>query len=592
MNKMKRYLILLMTAGITVSSASGCQLSDKKAQIEFDTFIRNDFIESMESNWINAHVFMENPQNYGVDIDCAPVEFGKVMSDTVFQDEVEKTQVIRDKFDQFDRRKLTDQQKDVYDVMAYQLEVYEQQLDKKFRNIDFVFATFTGLPAQIPQILADLQLRNEDDVQRLILLIQSTRGLIDECLDGLKQQAKQGTMMIDCDAVADYSSQFVEAGENGSTLQSILNHIGESKLDEKRIRDYQNQAREAYMTSFIPAFEDIIEVVTELKSADQTEGGLACIENGKEYYELLFRRSVGTSKSMDEVKSLLEATLNQELEKIQRIAADDYDALAEWVSGDITTQYTDYKEPLKDLAEAIGDDFPEIDRIDYEIEALPHDRENDTVSAYYNLPPLDDTWPQTIYVNSMADALNIDSLDTFSTLAHEGFPGHMYATNYIYGREDITDWMKTVGSNTGFTEGYATYAGMYALNYLEDIDENIIAVQNSMTVIQDMFIAMADIGIHYDGWSLADFEKKMEAYGMDVTMAEEVFTQIRANPTAFAAYYVGYAEIARLRQWAETELGDQFSEREFHEALLKSGNTIFDVAERNIGQYIRDTKKY
>ena len=45
--------------------------------------------------------------------------------------------------------------------------------------------------------------------------------------------------------------------------------------------------------------------------------------------------------------------------------------------------------------------------------------------AFYLTPPVDTRTPNVIYIN---DSGRTSSLELFGTLAHEGFPGHLYQT--------------------------------------------------------------------------------------------------------------------------------------------------------------------
>lgn len=576
---------------MTTLTLNGCQ---KRTQADFDAFVHDDFVSTMEGDWLTAHNYLENPENYGVDISNAEISYGEVVSDEAFAQSIEDLKETRKTFDQIDRKWLTDAQKDTYDVMSYILATSEMYAKEEFRKFDFTFATFSGGALQIPTMLADMQLRNENDVQAIITLLSITQESIDSWLEVLNAQVDDGTLMIDCDSVIDTAKQYADAGEEGSTLKSILENISEvAGLSDEDIQTYQTQAKEAYVTSFVPAYEDIVQTVTNLKDVKQVEGGLASVEDGKAYYEVLVRDALGSSKSVEDIRQMLISQYNKQIEKIRDLVSDESntEAVNQWMSGEDKSGYNDYKQPLQDLSQAIKADFPEITDVDYVIQSLPEDMENGTVAAYYNIPALDNTWPQTIFVNSMADSLDIESLDTFTTLAHEGFPGHMYATNYIYHQPDISDWVKTIGSNIGFTEGYAAYVELFALKYLDHVDDVTIEMQQSMTILQDTFLALMDIGVHYEGWSKDEMAQAMDDYGMDSSYADYYYNMIRANPTSLLSYYAGRAEILELKEKAQLALGDRFSDMEFHKALLKSGNTIFDVVERNVEDYIASAKK-
>ena len=189
----------------------------------------------------------------------------------------------------------------------------------------------------------------------------------------------------------------------------------------------------------------------------------------------------------------------------------------------------------------------------------------------------------------LEDALDVQSLETFSTVAHEGIPGHMYQIAYAY--KNVKDpWRNSMASFLGYTEGYATYTELYALQYLDGVSADAVKLQQNMVVYQDCLVALADIGIHYEGWTKEDAAKFLEENGLAVTDISDFYNQLQANPTAFLSYYVGYVQIANLKKDAQEELKDKFNDRDFHEAILKSGAAPFSVVEENVKDYIESAK--
>ena len=184
---------------------------------------------------------------------------------------------------------------------------------------------------------------------------------------------------------------------------------------------------------------------------------------------------------------------------------------------------------------------------------------------------------------------DVSSISTYSTVAHEGFPGHMYQYAYLY--ENLTSpWRKALASNDAYTEGYATYAQYAAFQYLDSVDTTLLNVYRENEMVTNCVVVLTDIGIHYDGWSLDDFVQAMNGYGfqLDDAGAAALYRQLQANPCAFQPYYVGYEEFAAMRRQAQHALGSAFTEVGFHEAILKSGAAPFHVVQRNVDAYISE----
>ena len=586
---MKKITVLFLTITLTVTAVNGC-MGIKKEQEAFDAFIERQFVETMEDNWLNAHIFMENPENFGVDITKVPVEISPEINDAYFKKIDEENQACREAFEAFNRSKLTDDQKDVYDTFAYELKNVLDGSSEALKYISFDFATLSGSYTQIPTVLADLCLRNEEDIKALIKIVASVKPYLDSSADFLFEQEAHGTLMIDFDEIRSYCKKVVDAGMDGSTLASMQENIDAVDISRELKEGYKKQVAEVYESFYIPAYENILSVLDRLDPSKNNTCGLASIKNGKEAYEVMFRSATGTSKTIEEVQKMLENRLFGSLEDLQRTALGDTDSYMAWVNGEITTGYEDFDSMLEDLSTAMKGDFPEIEDVQYDIRPLPKDMENSGVEAYYNIPALDHSGNQKIRVNTGEDTLDIGSLSTFATVAHEGFPGHMYQYNYCYDL-DITNWQKTVAASDGFVEGYATYVQQYALKYLEDVDEDAIKIEQLMNDINFMAVALSDIGIHYEGWNEEELADYLTSVGLNGEASKDLYQQLLVNPAVFLSYYVGYAEILELKENAKKALGDQFNDQAFHEALLKDGGAIFDVVSKNINAYIKETLK-
>ena len=208
------------------------------------------------------------------------------------------------------------------------------------------------------------------------------------------------------------------------------------------------------------------------------------------------------------------------------------------------------------------------------------------MAAYFNIPALDGSEPKQLRVNPNLG--EIGSVDTFLTVAHEGFPGHMYQVAWAYQNLD-SPYRKVLAGSPAYTEGYATYAQSLAGQYLTELDQDYLTLLWEEQMAGSCLIVLADIGIHYEGWSQQQMGAYFEEMGfaLDALSLSLQYRQLQANPCAFQPYYVGYEEIRALRRQAEEELGEDFSQLDFHQALLKSGSAPFFVVEWNVEEYIQ-----
>lgn len=546
-------------------------------------------MESMEQSYPNTHIILENPKDYGVDTSKTKVQIDKELNETTMKENKELNEKSAKAFKEFDRDTLSDEQKETYDIYSYMLDYTTEMNDSKFDYMSMPLESMTGMHTQLPTLFSDWTLRNEQDVKDVITLMKSVRPYMDSILAYTKKQEEKGTLMLDIKSVKEYCEKVVKEDVNSSVLTGLNESIDNLKLGDDKTKQYKAELKKAFQEYFLPAYSDIIKTMKELDSSKNNTLGLSHMKNGKEYYELLFKQATGTDKSIEDIKKELNSMSRSSLLAVQSVISKNKNLYDEYVNGKIKTKYKDFESMLKDLDKDIKDDFPSVGTLNYRIRPIGEDLASGGVAAYFNIPALDGTTPKQIRVNMMEDALDVQSLETFSTVAHEGIPGHMYQIAYAY--KNVKDpWRNSMASFLGYTEGYATYTELYALKYLDGVSADAVKLQQNMVVYQDCLIALADIGIHYEGWTKEDLSNFLEENGLGVSDVSDFYNQLQANPTAFLSYYVGYVQIANLKKDAQEELKDKFNDRDFHEAILKSGAAPFHVVEENVKDYIESAK--
>lgn len=583
-------ITLLMLSAIMAFSFTGCSKKDSgEEQKKFDEFMKQEFVESMEQSYPNTHIILENPKDYGVDTSKTKVQIDKELNETTMKENKELNEKSAKAFKEFNRDTLSDEQKETYDIYSYMLDYTTEMNDSKFDYMSMPLESMTGMHTQLPTLFSDWTLRNEQDVKDVITLMKSVRPYMDSILAYTKKQEEKGTLMLDIKSVKEYCEKVVKEDVNSSVLTGLNESIDNLKLGDDKTKQYKAELKKAFQEYFLPAYSDIIKTMKELDSSKNNTLGLSHMKNGKEYYELLFKQATGTDKSIEDIKKELNSMSRSSLLAVQSVISKNKNLYDEYVNGKIKTKYKDFESMLKDLDKDIKDDFPSVGTLNYRIRPIGEDLASGGVAAYFNIPALDGTTPKQIRVNMMEDALDVQSLETFSTVAHEGIPGHMYQIAYAY--KNVKDpWRNSMASFLGYTEGYATYTELYALKYLDGVSADAVKLQQNMVVYQDCLIALADIGIHYEGWTKEDLSNFLEENGLGVSDVSDFYNQLQANPTAFLSYYVGYVQIANLKKDAQKELKDKFNDRDFHEAILKSGAAPFHVVEENVKDYIESAK--
>ncbi|MBQ7916294.1 MAG: DUF885 domain-containing protein [Firmicutes bacterium] len=570
-------------------SITGNVVISAAAKRNFDAFIQQEFIDTIASDYTAYHIFVENPEVYGIDSADVEVNLGSRPTEDMAEG-IAMNQVLYDEFKTFNRDELTPEQQIMYDIYEYQIEFAMKSYAEKFQYHGQMFSSMGGIHYQLATMFADWNLRDEQDVKDVILLLQDIKPYMESTVEYTKIQEEKGLLMIDIDSVIEYCEGILEKGEDSTVLSSLNAAVDKLELEKTKADEYKAQIKTAFKESFIPAYEMMVELMKELeKNGKNNEKGLAHMTDGKEYYELVLQQAVGSTKTAEEIRTMMDEAATNHFNNLISLAQSGDKGVINVLSGIYpTTDFESYEEILQYVEERMFEDFPEVKNLEYEIKDINEEIASSSgVAAYFNIPALDATTPKQLRVNPFG--ADVSTVDTYGTVAHEGFPGHMY--QYAYAYENLPyDYQKIFAGNDAFTEGYAVYAQYEAFRYLPSTDQRALrAVKEYEMYIYCLLIGM-DIGIHYDGWSLEEFADYCNEVGLVMDDPEPQYKQLQANPAAFQSYYVGYHEIAALRQKAEVALGKAFVDKEFNEALLKSGAAPFCVIENVINDYIAEVK--
>ena len=576
--KHSKQIVAFILALVLVFAISGCQAEEKTPT--FDEFIRQEFIDSMEADYSTMHFYLEQPEKMGVNPSKAQVGWGAAPVFDRSEDRAAYEEELK-LFESFDRESLTKEQQVTYDVYKYLMDLNGKLLDEKFDGYTQYFSSSSGLQFTLTTNLTSWPLRNEQDVKDFVSVVKDTKNYVDGVLEYTRQQADKGLLSVDVQSVIDFCDDILETGMEGSTLEGMCDTVDAMQLGDTAKEDYKKQLSQAYEESVLPAYQAIRDTLEELFDKNNSEG-MSKLPYGKEYYELLMQSATGSDMTVEEVRSMMEDAADEHFANLLMLYSESQGARDYVDTGALDTGFTSYEEILDYIEQAMTEDFPAVSDMEYVIFDLGEDVSDTGVAAYFVNPALDSTAPKQMRVNPNHG--DIADIEVYNTVAHEGFPGHMYQFAYMY--ENITTPLMKLINIGGYTEGYAVYASYQASRYLEEkgIDAGALEAHKEYVTYLYALVVQLDIGIHYDGWSLETFEQKCDEIGL--MAGEELYYQLQGDPCVFENYYVGYEQFRALREKAEDALGEKFTNIGFHEAILRNGIAPFSMVEKSVDEYI------
>lgn len=562
------------TASAEVSEAG------QQEQEKFDQFLYDLFIDTVSSDTLSLHYTLKNPEAYNISL--TPT-FGDMTPDALLADEAENQQILTDLM-AFDRSLLTEKQQLDYDVLLWYLQTLNST--NGYMYYQNLFSQTGGIQANLPITLAEYQFYDEQDVKDYLTLLGQVDTYFQQIETFLKEQSAQGFFPSDmvADTALEQIADFTENPEQNFLIDTFQARIDTLvNLDSAAKEQYVSQNRQLVLETVIPAFTHFGDTISSLKGTGTNAGGVCHYENGQEYYENIVRYQTGTSKSISEIGDALQSRYTWIFQQLSQLMEKNPDIYEQASSIQFTND--DAQAMLQDLIQKTQDDFPAIDHIDYELNYVPEALEDITSPAFYMIPPIDDKTDNTIYINESQTDLSA----LYPTLAHEGYPGHMYQNNY-YNQQNPTP-LRTLLSFSGYSEGWATYVEFYSYRWDPSYGGNEEIAQFYTLNLEYSIIlqAILDIQINYNGWSLETCKEKMSDIFPEESI-EQIYVLVTGEPGYFLKYYLGYLEFVELADYAQSELGSDFVAKEFHQILLDAGPCNFAILREQVDQYIASKK--
>ena len=566
--------LLVILISFLSGNAFWSSLHAESSDRQFRTFTRSLFQTEVSANTISLHYTLRSPSDYGIaDI---PATYGSLSSDPV----AAKASVrnVLSSLQEFDPDTLSSEN-------ALTFKILDTYLKNASTGTDYLLyqeplGPVSGIHTQLPVLLSEYSFYDTQDVETYLALLKETPSYFDSVIRFEQKKAASGLFMPDyqADSVLDTCQSFIDMGKENYLVSTFNERIASlDLLPENKKDSFQKENMKLVTEEIYPAYQNLITAIKSLKGKGMNEQGLSHFPYGKKYYEYLVRQTTGCNESISRLRLMTRAQILEDLSAMQKVL---FPADAALTQASVLEQ-TSPDSMLDDLRSKITDTFPEIPDVDFQVKYVPESMQDYLSPAFYMIPAIDNLTENVIYINNGQTA---SGLNLYTTLAHEGYPGHLYQTVYFSASEP--DPIRSILDFGGYVEGWATYAEMmsYYLAPLPKTEASLLQKNNS--VILGLY-ALADMGIHYDGWSVTDTVRFFSDYGInDPNAVQSVYKLIIGSPANYLKYYIGYLKFYELKKEMADALGNQFSQKEFHRAVLDAGpapfEIVYDEVEKNL----------
>ncbi len=538
----------------------------------FDRFTMEVFRHEIASSTLNLHYTLTDPKAYKIK-EKEP-SFGSFQQ-TLIDEELAYLETCQEKLARYQKGHLSDTQRLTADILDWW--ITGQLLAKDYYYYQEPLGPTLGIQAQLPVLLAEYPFRKKADIDTYLELLSVLPVYFEEIALFEKEKSEEGLFMNDeiLDKILAQCESLFPMDQTHflhTTFQERLEAC--DFLDEDQRIAYEAKNLKTLSHYVEPAYQTLCEVLNNLRGTGKNLYGLYHTPEGIEYYEYLLKYSIGTDLSMAKIHQMLEAQMEDDYETLLYAIHQNNNLLD--MEQDVEALNSP-KEILENLQTQIEEDFPESSEVSWQIKEVPSSLAAYLSPAFYMTPAIDAPQQNIIYINP---ARKPDRTELITTLAHEGYPGHLYQNSF----ENTEDYpaVRNLFYIGGYTEGWGLYSEFYAYDFL-GLSKEEGDFLRAATSLNYAVCASLDLSIHGEGWTEEDCLTYLAAFGItDQEKVHQLYLNILEEPSNYLKYYLGYLEICNLKESALT-LSSDWTLYDFHTWFLKMGPAPFDILREQLG---------
>ncbi len=567
----------------------------------FDVLTKDIFQNELYGNTLNLHYTLADPESFGIaryepTLPIYSASLGEA-SAAALDDYISRLSAIH-------KNELDDKQQYTYALLERFLSHAKE--NSAFPYYDEPLSPASGMQSQLPILFAEYAFRSAADVEDYLALLEQTDDYFASLL--VYEQEKKAAGLLQ----ADTSLQQVreqcytilskdELAQGTHFLQTTFAERLEKLLQEKKITEedaarYKAQNDRLLSTVMLPAYESLADGLFLLMGDGSSKPtGLCASPLGRDYYLWLVKKNTGSALTIEEIKAVLYPRFEAEYQMLHELLTEREDSVSLWIQilQDNSFPLLAPEDMLADLQKRMSGDFPAFpsgifggdNAPSLSVKTVSESLQDYCAPAFYLTPPLDDTENNVIYINEKSTP---EGLALYTTLAHEGYPGHLYQSVYSQRalRQEDQSLVRQVLSYGGYLEGWALYVEFISYDYAaalaaEQGDENAAyayTIEKHNRNMQLCLYALLDVAIHYDGASYEKIHEVLSSFGItDIETTRHIYDYIAEEPSNYLKYYLSYLEILRLKEEARTQWGEAYSDLKFHTFFLNCGPSDFST---------------
>ena len=595
MKNLKRFLFgIVLIAVVFLIPGCGLNQSTESDPATFDEFADSIFNLVLSGDELSSNYLFEHPENFGLERyepSLPTPSTGSILGTIIINYYFEPLYT-------YDYNKLSEDQQMTYLVLDNLLTRINEMNGMNYLSADYL-GSYLGYQAQLPLLLIEYNFKDNLDILNYFKYLELVPNTFKKYVDFEIEKADNGYGMPNyvIDKVIDQCDSFVkevyDSGDNHFMITMFNQKLDKCTfVSEETKANYIKQNKDLVNGSLVDGYNYVKNNLSIVYDRATNNMGLAYYvkddkEIGKEYYRLLFKDATGYDVEIEDAIDYLDTKLTEKMTEYKNIYQLNPNILNE--VSKIQLMNVTPEEQLEFYQEVIYQYFPELN-----IDALPkttiryvdESMEDHFSPAAYMVSAIDNYNEEFIYLNNKSihktngsgeEVLDYNYL--YTTIAHEGFPGHMYQN--IYFKNTKANVLRKILKSGGYVEGWATYAQLFSYVFVADLYNNdALRFLKLNDEISGIIQARLDMGIHYEGWTkdlaeaflgqyIEKYNKTSNSYNPDAINA--IYEQLVEVPTNAQKYYFTYLKLEDMYNSVYYRMGKNFDIIDFHKTILDCG---------------------
>lgn len=492
-------------------------------------------------------------------------------------------------------KRLNDENAVLYDILEDYLSRHEGE--ERYLYLEQPLSPTGGVQTNLPVLLAEYPVKDREDIETYLDILEAVPDYLESLGDYETDRKAAGYLMAtedineviaQCDAMRSDSGYRLFTEGFANLLENAGDSITESERDV-----YTAECDRIVTTMIFPAYEALGDTLLLLREEDIPRQGLYHAGMA-DYYSHLLSKKTGSSRSVQEIEKMLQSRFEKLATEYNTLLAL---AVANPPKKELDVIQGEPESLLLYLQDTMQAYFPALpDNVTSSVHRVPECLLPYTAPAYYFTPQVDDYYDNAIYMN---EADITDDLSRLTTLAHEGYPGHMLQATYFLSHQNCTHkasrgMMALTDQNAlrcalnyiGYIEGWAMYVELYSYDYAvgkdaasDEMTENYLKMLRVNRELKICLYCLLDIRVHYYGEDINDIAPYLVNIGIqDNASIQAVYNYLVNEPATYASYYVGFLEVLECKKLYEKycdTVGMEYSDKAFHTFYLSCGPCSF-----------------